>query len=276
MLFSAPQQPPKQPVAPQAQESDTNSGLQNIEDLTGMGFCSPNYSPIPPVGNTNQQQPRVSLLTSTPIYNGGLGLNTSDLTHNRGKVTIVDSLTEPQKPTNKSSKAGKVKSSQGAQQKKIVQPSTSSHTPSNGNWRPLIHCSACRGGHFRKDCHCDTFCTRCRSRSHNTDMCCTPTKYEKENNICIYCGSKSHSSGKCTSRPNDNREEPRSTPRDLQDCRMSNSGSKTHNFNINKDSCHQTRFDEIYNRQYLPNYNNFQQSTLCSISGQDLSATLID
>ena len=26
-VFSAPQQPPKQPVAPQAQESDTNSGL---------------------------------------------------------------------------------------------------------------------------------------------------------------------------------------------------------------------------------------------------------
>ena len=77
-----------------------------------MGFCSPNYSPIPPVGNTNQQQPRVSLLTSTPITNGGLGLNTSDLTHNRGKVTIVNSPTEPQESTKKSSKGGKIKSSQ--------------------------------------------------------------------------------------------------------------------------------------------------------------------
>ena len=111
---------------------------------------------------------------------------------------------------------------------------------------------------------------------HITQICAhAPTKSDKEN-ICIYCGSKSHSSGKCTSRPNDNREEPRSTPRDLQDCRMGNSGSKTCNFNINKDSHHQTRFDERYNRQYLPNYNNFQQSPLGSIPGQDLSATLIE
>ena len=128
-VFSAPQQTPKQPVASQAQESDTNSGLQSIEDLTGIGFCSHNYSPIPPVGNTNQQQPRVSLLTSTPITNGGLGLNTSDPTHNRGKAKIVNSFTEPQEPTKKSSKGGKVKSSQGAQPKNIIQPSTSSHPP---------------------------------------------------------------------------------------------------------------------------------------------------
>ena len=105
-------------------------------------------------------------------------------------------------------------------------------------------------------------------------MCHAPTKSDKKN-ICIYCGSKSHSSGKCTNRPNDNREEPKSTPRDLQDHRMDNSGSKTHNININKDTHHQTRFNERYNRQYLPNYNNFQQSPLGSIPGQDLSATLI-
>ena len=37
--FSALQQPPKHPVSPQAQEADTNSGLQSIEDLTGMGFA---------------------------------------------------------------------------------------------------------------------------------------------------------------------------------------------------------------------------------------------
>ena len=89
-------------------------------------------------------------------------------------------------------------------------------------------------------------------------------------------GSKSHSSGKCTSRPNVNREEPRSTPRDLQDHRMGNSGSKTCNFNMDNDSCYQTRFDKKYNRQYSPNYNNFQQSPLGSIPGQDLSATLIE
>ena len=110
---------------------DTNSGLQSIEDLTDMGFCSPNYSPIPPVGNINYQQPRVSLLTSMPIMDGGLGLKKSDLTHNRGKATIVNSPTEPQEPTKKSSKGGKVKSSQGAQQGNIIQLSTSSHNPLN-------------------------------------------------------------------------------------------------------------------------------------------------
>ena len=31
-----------------------------------------------------------------------------------------------------------------------------------------------------------------------------------------------------------------------------------------------------FNRQYLPNYNNYQPSTLGSIPGQDLSTTLID
>ena len=65
-VFSA-QQPPKQQVVPQAQDSDMNSVLQSIEDLTGMRFCSPNYSPIPQVGNMNQQQPRISVPTSTPI-----------------------------------------------------------------------------------------------------------------------------------------------------------------------------------------------------------------
>ena len=94
-----------------------------------MGFCSPYYSPIPPVGNMNHQQPRVSLPTSMPITNGGLGLNTSDPTHNRGKATIINSPTDPKKSTKKSSKGGKVKTSQGAQQRNIVQLSTSSHTP---------------------------------------------------------------------------------------------------------------------------------------------------
>ena len=57
---------------------------------------------------------------------------------------------------------------------------------------------------------------------------------------------------------------------------MGNPGSKTCNFNINTDSHHQTRFDERYNRQYLPNYNNFQQAPLGSIPEKDLSATLIE
>ena len=52
--------------------------------------------------------------------------------------------------------------------------------------------------------------------------------------------------------------------------------SKNCTFNINRDSHHQTRFDKRYNRQYLPNYNNFQQSPLGSIPGQGLSATLLE
>ena len=102
-----------------------------------------------------------------------------------------------------------------------------------------------------------------------------PTKQEK-GNICIYCGSKNHSSVKCTNRPNNNREEPRSTPKDLQSQRTGNSGNKSHVPNQNKDFHHQARFDERYNRQYLPNYNNIQPSPLGSIPGLDLSATLIE
>ena len=41
-------------------------------------------------------------------------------------------------------------------------------------------------------------------------------------------------------------------------------------------SCHQTRFNEGLNRQYSPNYANPYQSTLGSIPGQDLSATLME
>ena len=53
-------------------------------------------------------------------------------------------------------------------------------------------------------------------------------------------------------------KEPRSTPRDLQDCRAGNAGSKNHVFNQNRDTHHQTRFDKRFNRQYSPNYNDFQ------------------
>ena len=85
-----------------------------------------------------------------------------------------------------------------------------------------------------------------------------------------------HISSKCLNRPNDNREEPRSTPRDLQSKRTGNAGNKSRVFNQNKDSHHQARFDERYNRQYSPNYNNFQPSPVGSIPGLDLSATLIE
>ena len=129
----------------------------------------------------NQQQPRISVPTSMPIADLWLDLNTSDLTHNRGKAKIIDSFTESQEPPKKSSKGGKIKSSKGIQHKNEPQLSTSSQTPSNGEWRTLVHCSACGGDHLRKDCHSDTFCTKCRSRSHITDMCCAPTNQEKVN-----------------------------------------------------------------------------------------------
>ena len=41
-------------------------------------------------------------------------------------------------------------------------------------------------------------------------------------------------------------------------------------------SHHQTRFNEELNRQYSPNYTNPYQSSLGSIPGQDLSATLME
>ena len=139
-----------------------------------------------------------------------------------------------------------------------------------------LSCSACGGDHLRKDYHQDTFCTRCRSRSHNTKMCHAPTEPERESNICIYCDRKSHSAGKCTDRPNDNREEPKLTPRDLQDCRTGNTGNNNCIFDQNKDSHHQARSDERFNRQYSPNYNTYQLPPIGSFPGQDLSATLIE
>ena len=128
---------PQQLTTHQAKESDANSNLQSIEDLIGMGFNSPNYSPIPPVGNTTPQWPRGSVPTSMPIPNGGLGLNTSDPTHNRGKAIIVNSFANPEETQKKSSKGGKVKSSQGTQPKNQTQPSTSSQA-TRSKLRPLV------------------------------------------------------------------------------------------------------------------------------------------
>ena len=113
-------------------------------------------------------------------------------------------------------------------------------------------------------------------------MCHALVGMGKTSNICISCGSKNHTSGSCTSRPNDNREEPRATPRDLQDHIFGNAGNvncfpqQNYKFDQNKGGPQQTRFDKRFNRQYLPNYNNFQTSPLGYIPGQDLSATLID
>ena len=107
-------------------------------------------------------------------------------------------------------------------------------------------------------------------------MCHAPTKPEK-GNICIYCGSKNHSSGRCTSRPNDNREEPRSTPRDLQESRRQVTQVTKSVFPIRtRILISKQGLMMRYNRQYSPNYNNFQPSPLGSILGLDLSATLIE
>ena len=108
---------------------------------------------------------------------------------------------------------------------------------------------------------------------HRNVSCCAP-KMGKVNNICVYCSSTNHISGRCTNRPNDNREEPRTTPRKLQENRTQNTG-KNGVFFQNRDPHHQARFDERYNRQYSLINNGYQPSPGVSVPGQDLSATLI-
>ena len=107
-------------------------------------------------------------------------------------------------------------------------------------------------------------------------MSCTYKNRKREQHLHLLWQQKPLIRKVYTSRPNDNREEPRSTPRDLQNHRAGNVGSKNHVLNQNRDSHHQTRFDKRFNRQYLPNYNDFQTSSLGSIPGEDLSATLIE
>ena len=80
-------------------------------------------------------------------------------------------------------------------------------------------------------------------------------------------------SGRCHNKPNDNREEPRSTPRDLRDQNPKRTYSR---MNESQVSHHQTRFNEGLNKRYSPNYANQYQSPLGSIPGQDLSATLME
>ena len=181
----------------------------------------------------------------------------------------MKSLKNEQQILLKVSKGGPVKSSGTKIQQR---PSTSNQTEQH---RPQLSCTACRGwDHLRKDCREDVFCKNCRTRSHTTEMCRALSQQSTGNILCIYCGSTSHTSGKCRNKPNDNREEPRSTPRDLREPgprmdynRMGHQHQVSH---------HQTRFNEGLNRQYSPSYINPYQSTLGSIPGQDLSATLIE
>ena len=177
-----------------------------------MGFDPNNYSPIPPVGNTALQQ-GAALPTSMPKPVGKAKMNISDPTHNRGKAKIINSFvnTQEQIETHKeSSKGGKVKSSKAKSQ---AQASTSTQGYTG---RPQMQCTACGGSdHLRKDCCENVFCTRYRTRSRTTEMCHVPTKTGMSNTICIYCGHTSNTLNRCHNRPNDNRKEPRATPRDL-------------------------------------------------------------
>ena len=235
-----------------------------------MGFDENNYSPILPVSRVTSQQ-GMTRPTSTPKPMEGKDLNISDPTHNRGKVNRINSFTTTQEQTDtvtKQSKGGPVKSSEARNQS---QPSTSNQGESR---RPQINCTACGGtDQLRKDCHEDVFCSRCRTRSHMTEVCHVPVKPATDNTICIYCGSVNHMSGRCRNKPNDNREEPRSTLRDLRDQQPKKTYSR---MGQPQASHHQTRFNEGLNKRYSPNYTNQYQSPLGSIPGQDLSTTLME
>ena len=255
---------------PQRHYSDPNPRAQNMEEYEGMGLDENNYSPIPPVSRVTSQQ-GTTRLTSTPKPMVGTDLNISDPTHNRGKINRINSFTTTQERTDteiKQSKGGPVKSSDT---RSHSQPSTSIQGES---CRPQVHCTACGGtDHLRKDCHEDVFCNRCRTRSHATEVCRVPAKPVTGNIICIYCGSVDHISGRCHNKPNDNREEPRSTPRDLRDQRPKKTYIRMSQPQV---SHHQARFNEGLNKRYSPNYVNQYQSPVGSIPGQDLSATLME
>ena len=243
----------------------------NMEEFKGIGFDKNNYSLIPTVSGESSKK-ITSRPTSTPKPEDELILNRSDPTDNRGKVNRVNSFEVAQdRPATllKISKGGPIKNSGAKMQSR---QGTSIQMESR---RQQLGCTACRGrDHLRKDCHEDVFCNNCRTRSHTTEMCRATSYQTNGNSICVYCGSVNHSSGKCRSKPNDNREEPRSPPRDLRE-----QGPRIHYNRMCHQpqvSRHQARINEGLNRQYSPNYINPYQSTLGSIPGQDLSATLIE
>ena len=112
--------------AVQGHDSNSNSRLQNLEELIGIGFDENNYSPIPPFGKAASQQ-GATRPTLTPKPMVGADLNILDPTHNRGKVNGINSFTAAQEQVEtvaKQSKGGPVKSSDARGQ---TQPSTSTH-----------------------------------------------------------------------------------------------------------------------------------------------------
>ena len=191
--------------------------------------------------------------------------------HNRGKINRINSFTTTQEQmgtATKQSKGGTVKSSDARSHQ---QPSTSTQGETH---RPQVRCTACgEMDHLRKDCCENVFCTRCRTRSHVTEVCHVLAKTVTSNIICVYCGSVDHISGRCHNKPNDNREEPSSMPRDLRDQKPNKIYNRMSQSQV---SHHQSRFNEGLNKQYSTNYINYYQSPLGYIPGQDLSVTLME
>ena len=243
----------------------------NMEEYEGMGFNENNYSLIQLI---NHESPKLVAPRPTSMrkLDDELILNRSDPTDNRGKVKRVNSFEIAQERAAsllKISKGGPVKSTGTKTQQRV---STSNQAEQR---RPQLNCTACgRQDHLRKDCREDMFCRNCRTRSHATETCRALSQHTSGNILCIYCGSMDHISGKCSNKPNDNREEPRSTPRDL---RETGPRMDYHRMGHHHQVHHQqTRFNEGLNRQYSPSYINPYQSTLGSIPSQDLSATIIE
>ena len=183
----------------------------NMDEYEGMGFDMNNYSPIQPI---NRKSPKnVSPRPTSMPKLDELILNRSDPTDNRGKIKRVNSFKIAQERAASSLKISKGGPVKGVGTKIQHRPSTSNQAEQR---RPQQNCTACgRQDHLRKDCREDVFCKNCRTRSHATEMCRALSQHTPGNILCIYCGSTNHTSSNCRNKPNDNREEPRSTPRDL-------------------------------------------------------------
>ena len=258
----------EQEITPRLRLRDTRT--LNIDAYEGMGLDMNKYSPIQPINQESQKlvTPRP---TSTPNLDD-LILNRSDPTDNRGKIKRINSFEIAQERAINSGKISKGGPVKRAGSRILQGPSTSSHAEQR---RQQLNCTACgRQDHLRKDCREDVFCNNCRTRSHATEVCRALSQHTPGNILCVYCGSINHTSSNCRNKPNDNREEPRSTPRDLS--------RPSPRMDYNRMNCQeqvsrqQTRFDEGLNRRYSPNYVNSYQSPLGVFPGQDLSATLIE
>ena len=185
-------------------------------------------------------------------------LNISDPTHNRGKVKRINSFTTTQEQVET------VKRQSNEDQSKVLMlGGKHSLVPAPKRTHVgSVRYTSCGGtDHLRKDCHEDFFCKRCRTRSHTQKCAVYPTKQVGAAPFAFIVVVSTHFN-RCHNRPNDNWEEPRSTPRDLRECGPGKAYNKFMQQQVNH---HQTRFDEGLNRQYLPTYNNYHQSPLGSI-----------